>query len=58
MMHFNTGAMLFLLHSNTFSAILVLFSYEMALLSPSQMKADKDGRWAFSSGNEDIDLGL
>lgn len=50
--------MLFLLYSNTFGAILVSFSCEMAQLSPSQMKADKDGRWAFSSENEDMDLWL
>ena len=50
--------MLFLLLSNTFGAILVPFSCEMAQLSASQMKADKDGRWAFSLGNEDMVLWL
>lgn len=38
---FNRRAMLFLLYSNTFGAILVSFSCKMAQLSPSQMKAEK-----------------
>lgn len=58
MVLFNTRALLSLLYANTVGAILVSFSCEMAQLSPLQMKADKDGRWAFSSENEDMDLWL
>lgn len=41
MVRFNRRAMLFLLYSNTFGAILVSFSCKMAQLSPSEMKAEK-----------------
>lgn len=41
MLRFNRRATFFPLYSNTFSAILVSFSCEMAQLSPSQMKAEK-----------------
>lgn len=41
MVRFNRRATLFPLYSNTFGAILVSFSCEMAQLSPSQMKTEK-----------------